>query len=214
MDIDFSPIFPASSPTRIYGMVIGIVTNNKDEEGMGRVKVRFPWLAKDVESHWARIALPMAGKEGSGFYFLPEVDDEVLVAFEHGQIEFPYIMGALWNGKNAPPEKNDDGKNNRRMIKSRSGHIIRFDDTKDKEKIEILDKTGKNSIVIDTKANTITISADANIVLKATKGKVILEAKDGIEVKSQKDVKVEAGGKLELKASGETTLKGSTVNIN
>ena len=60
-----------------------------------------------------------------GFYFLPEVDDEVLVAFEQGDARFPYVVGALWNGKDAPPEKNDDGQNNVRAIKSRSGHVIR-----------------------------------------------------------------------------------------
>ncbi|MBN8592386.1 MAG: phage tail protein [Anaerolineae bacterium] len=213
MDFDFSPAFPAESPNRIYGMVIGIVTNNKDPDGKGRVKLRFPWLADNVESNWARIASPMAGKE-RGFYFLPEVDDEVLVAFEHGQMEFPYVLGVLWNGKDAPPEKNDDGKNNRRVIKSRSGHIIRLDDKDGEEKIEILDKSGKNSVVIDTKAKTITISAEADIVLKSADGKLVLQAAKGVEVKSDADIKVEAGGKLDLKASGDANVKGATVNLN
>src|SRR2546426_9457473 len=82
---------------KLYGVVAGIVTNNEDPDGLGRVKIRFPWLSEDNESWWARIAAPMAGKE-RGAYFLPEVDDEVLVAFEHGDVNFPYVLGALWNG--------------------------------------------------------------------------------------------------------------------
>src|SRR6185436_4336090 len=108
---------------RIHGVVVGIVTNNQDPDGMGRVKVKFPWLSDADESFWARAAVPMAGKD-RGFYFLPEVDDEVLVAFKHGAARSPYTPGALGNGKDAPPATNDDGKNNVRVIKSRSGHVI------------------------------------------------------------------------------------------
>ncbi|MDQ3855312.1 MAG: phage baseplate assembly protein V, partial [Chloroflexota bacterium] len=128
-------------------MVVGLVTNNQDPDGLGRVKVKFPWLSDEDESSWARIVTPMAGND-RGLYFLPEVDDEVLVAFEHGDVRFPYVLGALWNGKDKPPESNDDGRNDQRTIKSRSGHIIRLDDG-DEAKLEILDKTGNNSIVIN-----------------------------------------------------------------
>src|SRR5687768_7153196 len=86
---------------RMYGVVIGIITNNKDPDKLGRVKVKFPWLSDTDESFWARTATPMAGNQ-RGMYFLPEVDDEVLVAFEHGDLRFPYIIGALWNGKDKP----------------------------------------------------------------------------------------------------------------
>src|SRR5205085_2988322 len=126
----------------ISGVVVGVVTNNQDDpDGLGRVKVKFPWLSNDEESFWARVAVPMAGKE-RGFYFLPEVEDEVLVAFEHGDPRFPYVLGSLWNGQDKPPEKND-GKNNVRVIKSRSGHVIRLNDEDGKEKIESIDKSGK-----------------------------------------------------------------------
>ena len=79
---------------RITGVVIGIVTNNNDPDRLGRVKVRFPWLSGSTESHWARVATPMAGN-GRGLYFLPEVDDEVLVLFERGDVRFPFVIGAL-----------------------------------------------------------------------------------------------------------------------
>ncbi|ETX05496.1 MAG: hypothetical protein ETSY2_22635, partial [Candidatus Entotheonella gemina] len=110
MDLLTQLLAPNEQANRVYGMVVAGVTNNQDPEGLGRVKVKFPWLSDRDESHWARIAMPMAGPE-RGFYFLPEVDDEVLVAFEHGLIEWPYVLGALWNGKDTPPESNGDGEN-------------------------------------------------------------------------------------------------------
>jgi uncharacterized protein involved in type VI secretion and phage assembly len=197
---------------RLYGVTVGIVTNNQDPDGLGRVKVKFPWLSDDVESHWARVVTPMAGND-RGLFFLPEVDDEVLVAFEHGSPEFPYVLGALWNGKDKAPESNDDGENNMRTIKSRSGHVVRLDDTDGSEKIEIVDGSGANSIVISTADNTITITADADITIESGSGKLILSG-NGIEIKSQADVKVEAGANMDLKASGQLNIKGTTVNIN
>ena len=197
---------------RIYGVVVGLVTNNQDPDGLGRVKLKFPWLSDEDESHWARVAAPMAGND-RGVYFLPEVEDEVLVAFEHGDPRFPYVVGALWNGKDVPPAKNDDGKNNVRVIKSRSGHVIRLTDEDGKEKIEIVDKSEKNSLVFDTAKNTITITSDKDIVLSASKGAIKLDAKT-IEIKSSAATKLESGSGLDVKASGTMNIKGATVNIN
>ncbi len=197
---------------RINGVVVGVVTNNQDPDGLGRVKVKFPWLSDQDESHWARIAAPMAGKE-RGAYFLPEVEDEVLVAFERGDIRFPFVLGALWNGKDKPPADNGDGKNNLRLIKSRSGHTIKLNDEDGKETIEIIDKSEKNSVVIDTAKNTITITSDKDITLAAANGTIKLDAQK-IELKSSADTKIEAGAKMDVKASATMTIKGATVNIN
>jgi uncharacterized protein involved in type VI secretion and phage assembly len=202
----------AALVARIAGVAVAVVTNNQDPDKLGRVKVRFPWLSDDDESHWARVAAPMAGKQ-RGVYFLPEVDDEVLVAFEQGDFRFPYVVGALWNGKDEPPASNDDGKNNIRVIKSRSGSLIRLNDEKGKETIEIVDKSGKNSIVVDTAKNTVTITSDKDITLKAPKGTITLDAQT-VTVKSSSNSKFQAGAAMDVKASGTLTLKGSTVNIN
>jgi uncharacterized protein involved in type VI secretion and phage assembly len=202
----------ATSGSRIFGLVVGIVTNNQDPDGLGRVKVRFPWLSASEESHWARVATPMAGAS-RGMYFLPEVDDEVLVAFEQGDLRFPYVLGALWNGKDAPPADNDDGKNNVRIIRSRSGHVIKLNDEDGKETIEIIDKSEKNSIVIDTAKNTLTITTDKDITLSAAQGTIKLDAQK-VEIKSSADLKIEAGAGLDVKASGTLNIKGATVNIN
>jgi uncharacterized protein involved in type VI secretion and phage assembly len=189
---------------KMVGVAVGIVTNNQDPDGLARVKVAFPWLSDSEESHWARIASFMAGADRGG-YFLPEVDDEVLVAFEHGDITRPYVIGALWNGKDQAPASNSDGKNNVRLIKSRSGHLIKLDDTAGSEKIEILDKGGKNAVIWDAAGNKIAVSAGQDIEVKAGSGKITLEATT-IEIKSSGEIKIEASGNL--------TIKGATVNIN
>jgi uncharacterized protein involved in type VI secretion and phage assembly len=188
------------SSGQIQGVVTAVVTNNQDPDKLGRVKVKFPWLSDTDESWWARVASPMAGKD-RGVFFLPEVDDEVLVLFEHGDLRFPYVIGQLWNG-NAPPFlTNDDGKNDQRAIKSRSGHTITLDDKDGEEKITIVDQSGKNSIVISSKDNTLTITADADITIKSASGKVAISGND-IELKAQSGIKVEASADLELKGAG------------
>src|SRR5467141_635254 len=123
------------------GVEIGIVTNVKDPDKQGRVKVCFPRLPGKPESDWARVCQPAAG-DGRGWYWLPEVSDEVLVAFERGQASTPYVVGALWNGKDKPMKDAYTDENTTRMIQTKSGHQIIFDDKKDAEKIIIADKSG------------------------------------------------------------------------
>jgi uncharacterized protein involved in type VI secretion and phage assembly len=205
-------VAPEARSGRIYGVVVGVVTNNQDPDSLGRVKVKFPWLSDVDESSWARIAAPMAGKQ-RGFAFLPEVDDEVLVAFEHGDVRFPYVLGALWNGQDAPPVTNDDGKNNVRMIKSRSGHVVKLNDENGKETIEIIDKSQKNSIVIDTAKNTITVTVDKDITFSASQGTIKLDAQN-VEISSSGATKLKSGSTMNVEASGTMTVKGATVNIN
>ena len=113
--------------SRRHGLLHAIVSDNHDPEGLGRVKVRFPGLADDATSDWAHVVSFMAGKD-RGAVFLPEVDDAVIVAFVEGDMDYPYILGALWNSKDTSPEPNQDGKNNIRKIKSRSGHEFIFGD--------------------------------------------------------------------------------------
>ena len=148
----------------------------------------------------------MAGPE-RGVYFLPEVDDEVLVAFEQGSPAAPYVLGGLWNGKDKPPESNSDGKNDRRTIKSRSGHVIRLTDTKGQEQIEITDSSGNNSIVISTKDNSVTVSASSGITIKGQEqieitdssgnNSIVISTKDNsVTVSASSDITIKAGGKL------------------
>jgi phage baseplate assembly protein V len=203
---------PLARNDRFYGVVVGVVTNNQDPENMHRVKVRFPWLSNEVESNWARVAAPMSGND-RGTYFLPEVGDEVLVAFEHGQVDHPFVLGSLWNGKDTPPESNANGENNHRTIKSRSGHVLRFNDKSGNETIEIIDKTGSNKIVIDSANNSITIEAKSDITIKSATGKLTMQA-NGIEMKSQMGISAEAATNMDLKANAIVTVKGAMIRLN
>ncbi len=215
IDLGLFEALASRETERIHGVVIGIVTNNQDPEGLGRVKVRFPWLSSDHESGWARVAAPMAGND-RGFYTLPEVDDEVLVAFEHGRVDYPYVLGALWNGKDKPPASNDDGKNNSRVFKSRSGHIVRLDDTDGSEKIEIIDAKGTESLVFDTAANTITLTAEKDVVIESKDGMVKITGKKGVEITAPDGPgKLETNKDLDVKSSsGQVNVKGTAINLN
>ncbi len=197
---------------QISGVMVALVKDTKDPKELGRVQISFPGREKDDEKYWARFSTLMAGND-RGTFFYPDVDDEVLVAFEHGDIDRPYVIGALWNGKDKPPEKNSDGKNNIKMIKSRSGHTIKIDDTEGKEKIEIIDKSKKNKICIDSSKKKISMECEGDIELSASKGKVSIKAKE-IEIKSSSSAKIEASAGMDLKAKGITNIKGSMVNIN
>lgn len=192
---------------RVLGVAVGIVTNNKDPDGLGRVKLRFPWLSDVDESHWARVASPMAGP-GRGLYLLPEVDDEVLVMFEQGRIDSPFVIGSLWNGQDPPPATNNDGANNLRVLKSRSGHTITLDDTDGAEKITIADKQGKNTVVIDSAANSITLTADQDVKVVA-KGNVSIEAGGDLSLKCNA-LTVEAQQSFALKANQDGKVEAQS----
>jgi uncharacterized protein involved in type VI secretion and phage assembly len=143
---------------RIYGASIGIVTSTDDPDALGRVKMKFPWLKDDVESPWARVVSFMAGN-ARGAVFRPELGDEVLVLFEHGDMRFPYVVGALWNGNDAmPTERGADAQNDVRLIKSRSGHTIVLDDTSGSEKITITDKSGN---VVELSSEGVVVTSNA-----------------------------------------------------
>jgi phage protein D/phage baseplate assembly protein gpV len=210
------------------GVVPAIVTANDDAEGkMGRVKVKFPWLDTGLESTWARVTGIGAGK-GRGLFWLPEVNDEVLVAFEHGNFDHPYVIGSLWNGTDAPPEQSavNNGAVEIRTLKTTEGHIIRLTDGSS-SKIEIIDSKTNTSIVMDTTNKKITVTskgdisieATGNVTVKAT-GDMSLEATKNLTLKGM-NVSMEAQTQLNIKgatgslqASGPLTVKGAVVNIN
>jgi uncharacterized protein involved in type VI secretion and phage assembly len=179
--------------TKWGGVFPAIVTNINSEDDWGMVKVKYPWMPGECESGWARIATIGAGPE-RGIYWMPEIDDEVLVAFEHGDFNRPYIIGSLWNGTDAPAAALDEvvvgGKVDVRLFKTRAGNLIRLTDTDGSEMIEIIDAKEATSLTINAASG----SEEFNVT---TTGKVILEAT----------------GNIELTATGDLTLKGAKVNI-
>lgn len=166
------------------GLAIGVVTDNNDPKGWGRVKLRFPWLSSDHTSDWARV-ISVGGGSQRGVQFLPEVNDEVLVGFEMGDIHHAYVIGGLWNGKDKPPrdlsEVVKSGKVQQRIICSRAGHTIVFDDQASGGGITIQDIGGnkiflnvrEKKLIIQSKGDT-EISAEGNLTLKA-KGQIQIE---------------------------------------
>jgi phage protein D/phage baseplate assembly protein gpV len=224
----------------MQGVVTAMVTNVKDPEDLGRVKVKYPWLgtSPEIESDWLRIASPMAGAQ-RGFMILPEVNDEVLVAFEHGDVHRPYIVGALWSRTDNPPKKNSeavgaDGKVNQRVLKTRAGHLIILDDKQGEEQISIAsksghtvilddksgsenitvkDKTGNNKMVIDSTKNSMTIDVNGDFVVNA-KGKITLQSMQDMTLDSKAQAKFNSTGPMNIESKAPAALKGLKVDVN
>jgi phage protein D/phage baseplate assembly protein gpV len=160
-----------NTPERFYGVLVGTVTDNNElldrppQLPLGRVKVGFPGLSDKFTSGWAPCARPMAG-HGTGFYALPAVGDQVLVAFEHGDIARPYVLGALWSSDQPPPTDNRDNLNSKRVLRSRAGHTITFDDTADRGAL-VIEDGGGSTIRLDALDGSISISAKGALTLSA-----------------------------------------------
>jgi phage protein D len=185
----------------IYGVVVAIVTDNNDPEKLGRVKLKFPWLSDNYQSDWARMAQVGAGPD-SGLCFIPEVNDEVLVAFEFGDVRRPIVLSALHNGKDKPKLGNgllDNGKVKRRGVVSRKGH-----------RFVIFDDAGKSGIALMTSNGQIKISLNEtkNEIHIACQGKIRIEASQDLTLKSDQGVSIQAGTQLQLKGGTGAKLDG------
>lgn len=223
----------------VHGVHVGIVTDNKDPENLGRVKVKIPILDNQNALDWARMTTLMAGKQ-RGTLFLPEVGDEVLVAFQMGDIREPIVIGSLWNSQDPPPPGKDE-KNNIRKITSRAGHEITMDDTQGDGKIHLKSKKGhqleiseKNDTIklqeqngqsmITIKggsSNEIEVKSGTTKIVINNKGDVTIESAKGIKIKSTQisidasaTLDIHASAALNLKSDGMVTVKGSIVKIN
>lgn len=218
---DIVSLLSSSSPLPTH-ILTGLVTNNKDPRDVGRVKVKMPLLGQDIESHWCRVVAPGAGPQ-RGLEYLPEVDDEVLVVGH--DINHLFALGGLWNINDAPPEKNSQvvsgGRVTKRVIRSRTGHVITLDDSDGASCITIVDSTENNKIVIDTAKNNIEITAQGDIKLKAH-GSLALSATQDVKIEAGTGFKAEGGtsagieakaGNLDLKATAQANLKGMQVSI-
>ena len=194
----------------LKGVAIAVVTQNRDPDGLGRVKLKFSWESEPRESDWARCAVPMAGKD-RGTYFLPEVGDEVLVAFEREDMRFPYVLGALWNGQDAPPDNNSDGKNDRRVIKSRKGHTLTFDDG-EQVGVELRLQDGKH-LKIDDQGLMLEDGKGNKVSIASSSGAISIEATQSLTLRAP-SITLDAAGTAELKAGATMTVRGGLVQIN
>jgi len=175
---------PSGWGGRWYGVAPALVIDIKDPDNQGRVKVTLPWSidAKGARYEgWARLATALAGNN-RGTWLIPDVDDEVLVAFEQGDPRRPYVLGGLWNGRDAAPESMDgSGRNFKKVLRSRNGVRVTLDDQDGQEQlvletpggqkitlkdgpgaVEIVDSNG-NSVKLETAGITVTASAKVTV---------------------------------------------------
>jgi len=186
---------------RMYGVYPAVVTDIRDPDQQGRVKVSLPWAPDTGGSsygNWARLATFMAGNH-RGSWFIPDVNDEVLVAFEGGDPARPYVIGSLWNGVDAPPETMDaEGGNYRKVLRSRNGVTLTLDDTDGAEQL-ILETPGGQKVTLK--------DGPGRIVIGDSNGNAVQLDPGGITVTSPARVIVNAGT-VEISAGMVTVNAG------
>jgi phage protein D len=206
-------------------LLIGIVSNNKDPKKWGRVRVKFPTLTEEHESDWARIVAIGAGSN-RGFDCLPEVNDEVLVGFEHGDIHRPFVIGGVWNGKDAPPASVDEsvvgGKVRLRTIKTRTGHLLQFveEDKGASKKGVYLDTVYGHKLYCNDTEKKIELKTSANhqILLDDQNKKILVQTTSGHSCKlddQARKITLSSTGEIEITAPQKITLKvgGSSMEM-
>ncbi|MBN2532120.1 MAG: rhs element Vgr protein [Spirochaetales bacterium] len=209
------------------GPLYGIITDNADPDGLGRVKVKLAVLGEDIETNWIPV-MTLYGSAECGAFFIPEVDDQVVVVFLNDNPEQGIVLGSVWSEAAVPPETgentgsdlNQDGENNLKFIKSRSGHQIILDDKDGEEKIQILAADGKTRFEFLAKDEMINIETDKDLRISAG-GKLSIEAEEG-EITFDKGLKVEAdkismeskSKDIEAIASQNMQIEGSSVKLN
>jgi phage baseplate assembly protein V len=184
-----------SADKRYYGVAAAIVANVDDPEKEGRVQVRFPWFDSDMTSEWCRIAQLYAGSGNKGSMFVPDVGDEVVVAFVHGDMREPVVLGCVYNGRDKPPTHRDS-TTDQKLIRTRTGHEILFEDTKGKERVRIKTQGGH---VIDCD------DVGKKMHCETSGGRAITLDDSGMSVK----IETPDGMSIELRG-GTVTIKGTT----
>jgi phage protein D len=197
------------------GLAVAIVTDNADPEDMGRVKLRFPTLDENYESDWARVSQLGAGPD-SGAVFLPEVNDEVLVGFESGDIRRPYIVGGLWNGQDMPRLGDSlfsEGRVLRRGLISRLGHRLVFLDDDDASGASLISGDDSLRLALKQSESTITVHSDGTIAITSG-GEVTIESDADISVTASGSLKLEGQGGVSISSSGTVDIDGAMIELN
>lgn len=205
----------------------GVVTDNKDPDKKGRIKVKLPTLQQSTEesTHWGQIVSPMVGKN-YGFYCLPDINDQVLVAFINGEMHDSncLILGGVHNKVDTPPEHNDDKGNNFRGYRSRQGARLIFDDS-DQTKIVLADKSGKHTIGLgmfkkaSSGDNICEVPrprgvGDVGVAFSSTEGSLEITCKNGkLTIKAEKDVYLDIENEAEISAGQDLSFEGSTAEV-
>jgi uncharacterized protein involved in type VI secretion and phage assembly len=184
-------------------LVIGVVTNNADPEDMGRVSVKFPALGDDIESAWARIATPHAGNE-RGLLMMPQVGDEVLIGFEHGDMRRPFVLGSLFNGKDKP---GDD------LLQDEKGAFaVKSDDKAYLESAKDFTIKSGGPLTIQV-SDSGTVTVDGDLTLDVSNAVSVKSQRADVTIEGQMSLTLKCGpSQIQLSASG-VTISGPTINI-
>lgn len=183
---------PDGDAPRYFGVFPAIVTDIVDPDSLGRIQVKFPWLGADGDTvrAWATLLTPYADDD-QGFQVLPAVDTQVVVAFEAGDPRRPYIIGSSWNGREAMPES-PAAPNNKRLIKSRAGSLLEFDDTEGAAKVTISMKSG-HKLVLDDSAQEVKVQHTNGCMIKFdSSGNVTITAISGVTINAPSGLTVNA----------------------
>ena len=190
------------------------VIDNKDPEKLGRIRVQFLWQQeqdKNMITPWIRIAQPHGG-DNKGFYFIPEIDEEVMVGFENGNAEKPYVIGTLFHGKQPPGEKWPNDTNDIKAIRTRNGHTIEIHDEEQGGFIRIYDNEKENYVLtFSTDEQLIKLQSLRNIELYA-ENDIIIEAKNNIKIKAGMDMNMTAGENIS-ETAGKNVVLGAGENM-
>jgi uncharacterized protein involved in type VI secretion and phage assembly len=207
---------PSASGPPIPGVVIGQVTDNNDPDDMGRVKVKLPWLSDSYESDWCRMSQLGAGPD-SGAVWVPEVNDEVLLAFEFGDLRRPHVIGSLYNGRDKPCLGNglfDTGKVKRRGFVSRAGHRLVFLDDSGQLGIALISADGSCKLALDQTDGEIRIHCQGKVTIDTEQGEIALRSGGDLSVNAQGNLKLTASSGIDIESDGSVTIKGSTIRLN
>jgi uncharacterized protein involved in type VI secretion and phage assembly len=200
------------------GLVEAIVVDNIDPDRLGRVKVKFPSLPEMPESFWARLMMPMAGQK-RGWMTIPEKEDEVLVAFLHGDVQHAVVLGGLYNGVDQPPYANEDGANNLRVFQSRSGHRLTFDDTPSAERVELILHNEEIRVIWDSHNKVVSVYSGKDIIIETAEtysvncSQFVLDASESIDMQT-KTAQIKASETASVDGGTSLTLKGGMLTIN
>jgi uncharacterized protein involved in type VI secretion and phage assembly len=204
----------APDDRRIFGVAPAQVVNNIDETNLGRVQVRLPWMPGFEP--WARVAVLMAG-DNQGSFFIPQVGDEVLVAFNQGDIREPFVIGSLWNGQDQPPAQNPTDPVTTRMIRTPTGHEILFDDALGSISITSSDQ---QKITIDPEKVELSTAQGTAVITLGSEGKISLQSTVRINLQAptisiQGDVlEVQGTASASIDGGGLCEIQGALVKIN
>lgn len=193
-------------------ILTGTVVDTKDPDGLGRIQVELRGFGAALTTPWIRVVQPTAS-EGFGHLFLPEKGDEVLVLRGMGDcVQGLLVLGSLYNNRRKPAFQDDDGKNDRKEIRTRSGSALTFDDKKGEESVCLSADDGKLRVRIDVKNGIVEIAGDKEIVLVADK-KVTVRA-DEVVVKGGKRVTIDGGPNVEIKGSSAVKIEGGKIEVS